>query len=180
MSIHSHAVVSNIILCRIYGVHHTCIRVCKIVYLQQRWMEKVTEQGSNHFGRKLCSLFGSIGRDTCLEICKKWSLGGMFCIIRRIPRYCTIWSNYYLFRSLRNSLTTNFDSLERLKNQLDGFFTGKTPAFYEASITKWPEKKTKNCRPNSVGNLREFSRHNNTSIFTYLVYSSSNCVGSGV
>lgn len=50
-------------------------------------------------------------------------------------------SDYYLFRSLQNSLNgMSFDSLGRLKNYLDDFFGEKTQDFYERGIMKLPKR----------------------------------------
>ncbi|XP_014487330.1 PREDICTED: histone-lysine N-methyltransferase SETMAR-like [Dinoponera quadriceps] len=50
-------------------------------------------------------------------------------------------SDYYLFRSLQNSLNgIRFVSLEHLKNYLASFFAEKTQDFYERGIMRLPER----------------------------------------
>ena len=50
-------------------------------------------------------------------------------------------SDYYLFRSLQNSLNgKNFNDDEAMKSHLFQFFADKDQKFYERGIMKLPEK----------------------------------------
>ena len=72
-----------------------------------------------------------------------WSLGKNYWSLDILPHppYSPALSDYFLFRSLQNSLNgKNFNNYDDIKSYLIQFFANKNQKFYECGIMMLPER----------------------------------------